>query len=312
MKIATAADRMRELVLLSLVQGTIESLAGIRKSLPVNAGTTEALGLIDGLIDKLRNDEKSAAPRLFDGTWAHLFEGNTETECRVLVDVRDEKLIAAQARTGHTWRSLKWDELVDLADSLFNANDVAADPEEHGLEVTVSMPDWAPTDIVFMPTPAVRPMDLSGHEAFKSIRHARSVYPGIATGDWVAVRAADVEGLVVVDSTGVAFGKGIGQESPLFDYETLQFGPMVLKHAHSMVREYRLEASFTGDVGLYDEARMSVHKGEDCVADVLVGLSESGELRVMLTTDAMGDGDHSVEIFPLRPHDDAVAVKANI
>lgn len=61
------------------------------------------------------------------------------------------------------------------------------------------------------------------------------------------------------------------------------------------------DAEITGDAGIYNEIRMSAYDKEgNCIGDVLMGLDEKGELRVLLTTGGDGDGDHSVAIYPTR------------
>lgn len=67
-----------------------------------------------------------------------------------------------------------------------------------------------------------------------------------------------------------------------------------------------LEADESGDRGIYNEIRVSALKGEDCVADILVGLDEKGQVRVLVTTGNEGDGDHAVAVYPQSPHSYAV------
>ncbi|KKI35976.1 hypothetical protein VI03_24605 [Burkholderia vietnamiensis] len=74
-----------------------------------------------------------------------------------------------------------------------------------------------------------------------------------------------------------------------------------LTHSGANPHRYHAEAIRTGDAGIYDEVRVSVFDCNDtCVADALVGLTEAGELRVLVTTDADGDGDHRIAIYPTR------------
>jgi hypothetical protein len=68
----------------------------------------------------------------------------------------------------------------------------------------------------------------------------------------------------------------------------------------------RLEAEETGDPGVYQEIRIGAFVREDCIADVLVGLNGEGELRVLITTDRDGDGDHEIAVYPERPRHEAV------
>lgn len=60
-----------------------------------------------------------------------------------------------------------------------------------------------------------------------------------------------------------------------------------------------MEISRTGDPGIYNEGRMSAFdpKG-DCVADVVMGLDDRGNLRVLITLDGDGCGDHQLVVYP--------------
>lgn len=45
---------------------------------------------------------------------------------------------------------------------------------------------------------------------------------------------------------------------------------------------------------------------EELIADILVGLCEKGDIRVLVTTNSEGDGDHNIAIYPMRPTELAV------
>lgn len=83
-------------------------------------------------------------------------------------------------------------------------------------------------------------------------------------------------------------------------------------HSGLNPQSIRLEGELTGDPGIYQEMRISAFKGDECIGDVLVGLNEAGELRVMVTTDGEGDGDHQVLVFPQLPAEDAVVFDKRI
>ncbi|MBK1901985.1 MULTISPECIES: hypothetical protein [Burkholderia] len=81
---------------------------------------------------------------MFAGTWSHLFgPGRFETQCRIVIDVKTQKLVAAQALSGLNWVSLSAAEKADLSESLFEANDVSSAPAEFDLEQIENLPDWA-------------------------------------------------------------------------------------------------------------------------------------------------------------------------
>lgn len=83
-------------------------------------------------------------------------------------------------------------------------------------------------------------------------------------------------------------------------FETRQITRFQLLHSGHNATGYTAEAERTGDEGIYEEARISVFHAEDCVADVLAGLSESGEPRFLITCGGKGDGDHNIAVYPLR------------
>lgn len=86
----------------------------------------------------------AAAPRLYTGQWSHLFgPGRAETTCRIVVDAANDVLVAAMEFDGLKWVPLSRAAHNDLADSLFDANDVSAQPENAGLAPVLVAPEWA-------------------------------------------------------------------------------------------------------------------------------------------------------------------------
>lgn len=85
---------------------------------------------------------------------------------------------------------------------------------------------------------------------------------------------------------------------------------VLLRHS-GVDAQLTAEMAYTGDAGVYDEARVSiVNATGECVADLVVGLDTSGELRVLATANSDGDGDHPIAIYPLRGIVDAVTIDA--
>lgn len=124
------------------------SFKQLRKRLPgfKNGGDVNGADLVDWVNDAFGEQFRIVAlePRLYEGTWGHLFgPGRAETQCRIVVDVTNDKLIAAQASDGLKWRDLSAGEMDDLATSLFDANDVSDDPTEWDLSPIVAPPEWA-------------------------------------------------------------------------------------------------------------------------------------------------------------------------
>ena len=90
------------------------------------------------------------------------------------------------------------------------------------------------------------------------------------------------------------------------------YGPMIERFAMCHVGEnpggYFAEAARSGDYipatgeAIYSEVHVNIFQSgtEHCVADVLIGLSSTGEPRVLISADANGD-DPAFCIYPTRP-----------
>lgn len=69
------------------------------------------------------------------------------------------------------------------------------------------------------------------------------------------------------------------------------------------------EVALAGDDSWHQALRVSViNAAGECVGDVYVGLSDQGELRVLLTADGKGDDAHSIAVYPQRPAASAVEI----
>jgi hypothetical protein len=71
-------------------------------------------------------------------------------------------------------------------------------------------------------------------------------------------------------------------------------------HSGKNPHDIWIKAEPSGDPGLYQEIAVSANIRADCIADVIVGLNEHGELRVLLTMANQGDGDKKIAVFPQR------------
>lgn len=67
-----------------------------------------------------------------------------------------------------------------------------------------------------------------------------------------------------------------------------------------------LKAETSGDAGIYQEIAVAAFIKDECIADILVGLNNKGELRVILTANGEGDGDKRIAVYPQRPEAAAV------
>lgn len=72
---------------------------------------------------------------------------------------------------------------------------------------------------------------------------------------------------------------------------------------------FTADARCTGDAGVYEEVAISIfNAGNDCVADVLVGLDATGKPRVLITHEGKGDGDKAIAVYPLKHKTEAVDI----
>lgn len=62
----------------------------------------------------------------------------------------------------------------------------------------------------------------------------------------------------------------------------------------------------TGDPGVYNEVGIAAIGNNQCVAYILIGINEAGEVRILTTSNEEGDGDHTVAIYPQRSGQDIV------
>lgn len=84
-------------------------------------------------------------PAFVHGHWTHIFgPGKSDTTLRIVYSQQTETLIAAQFQRLGQWIDLRRDDLLDVEDSLKNANPEALEcPASAGLEVSYHLPDWA-------------------------------------------------------------------------------------------------------------------------------------------------------------------------
>ncbi|MBP0633175.1 MULTISPECIES: hypothetical protein [unclassified Cupriavidus] len=157
---------------LKLVEGGT-AYKQLRKRLPgfKNGGDVNRCDLVDWVNEAFGEQFRIVAlePRMYQGTWSHLFgPGRAETQCRIVVDVANDKLVAAQASDGPKWVDLSAADMSDLAASLFDANDVSDDPKEWDLAPIAELPEWA----------SPREIDPNHAEIAAELHRLRSVAPG--------------------------------------------------------------------------------------------------------------------------------------
>lgn len=111
------------------------------------------------------------------------------------------------------------------------------------------------------------------------------------------LKAWDKLNLITLDPT---------DQNPLHDGAE-QLGPISLVHSGRNPQGFTADVVRSGDPGIYDELRLGVYRGGNCVADVLVGLNEAGEPRILCTVAGNGNDGKQIAIFPLREEAHAVS-----
>jgi len=88
---------------------------------------------------------KSSKQRPFFGIWSDVswpWYGG-QPLCRMVIDVANDMLIAAQVLHGRKWEDLSVQECIDVAQSLFDEHNVSADPVGNGFSAVKAIPQWA-------------------------------------------------------------------------------------------------------------------------------------------------------------------------
>lgn len=121
----------------------LEAIAFVRQQARAGDAVAFKALALDWTFAATAADRRKPEPRLYEGDWHHPLPGSSDTHCRIVVDVENHELVAAQAKDGLKWVWLSRDSLADLADSLFNANTVCEDPVGNCLDPIDALPAWA-------------------------------------------------------------------------------------------------------------------------------------------------------------------------
>ncbi|WP_241025636.1 hypothetical protein [Burkholderia sp. Tr-20390] len=115
--------------------------------------------------DGIRVQSKS---RWLVGEWQHAWswnnDGRAEANCRIVVDIANEKLTAAQVADRGQWANATVDQQKDLAASLFIEHKVCADPKAYDLLELERLPKWAAAMIGGGETPSYRDGEVIGFD----------------------------------------------------------------------------------------------------------------------------------------------------
>lgn len=86
------------------------------------------------------------ASKYATGYWLHLFgPGPAETRCRIVIDLEQSKLVAAQEWAGLKFEDVRGDRLKDLAESVIEVNEAHTNPNAWAFVATDVLPAWATT-----------------------------------------------------------------------------------------------------------------------------------------------------------------------
>ena len=96
------------------------------------------------------DDHKANVPTRFaTGDWYHIFGiGGGETRCRIVIDLEEEKLVAAQEWTGDKFKDIRGVRLNDLSESVIEVNQLLSSLGEWAPDPEFSnqLPGWAQRD----------------------------------------------------------------------------------------------------------------------------------------------------------------------
>jgi hypothetical protein len=95
-------------------------------------------------MDMTKQNATSGQPKYAVGHWMHLFGvGPLETHCRLVIDLEQSKLVAAQEWTGLKFEDVLGSRLKDLAESVIEVNEAHKNPDEWELDRVRILPFWA-------------------------------------------------------------------------------------------------------------------------------------------------------------------------
>ena len=84
------------------------------------------------------------------------------------------------------------------------------------------------------------------------------------------------------------------------------------RNAENDPKAIMLRAEPTGDPGIYQEIAVRAFCKERAIADILVGLDQEGNLRVLVTADGDGNADHALAVYPEKPIGEGYVEELNI
>lgn len=94
-----------------------------------------------------------------------------------------------------------------------------------------------------------------------------------------------------------ARGRIASQATNVFNTSICEFK---LLNGGKNVRNFTTNAMRSGDTGIYDELSVAIFDAnKECVADILIGLTEEGEPRILVSSDGNSAGDKMI-VYPMR------------
>jgi len=97
--------------------------------------------LLKAADDLARAADRIAPKYLVCDGWDHIFSGTKPTTTRWVMDLGTGKMVVAQ-KFGSTWYDMRSDDVDDLMESVRDANNVRANPQDFGATTVDELPAW--------------------------------------------------------------------------------------------------------------------------------------------------------------------------
>ena len=133
--------------------------------------------------------------RFATGSWDHLFgPGKTATNCRIVIDLEQKKLVEAQEWTGATFEEMSNARFNDLAESVIDVNEAFKDPGQWNAEWLDELPHWAHPEAQKKDEPRGSSVHLSQTDAIERLNLAKQFHSELAESVETLCAIADVYG----------------------------------------------------------------------------------------------------------------------
>lgn len=133
--------------------------------------------------------------RFATGSWDHLFgPGKMATNCRIVIDLEQKKLVEAQEWTGLKFESMSNARFNDLAESVIDVNEAFKDPDQWNAKWLDELPHWAHPEAQKKDEPLGTNEHLSQSDAIERLDLAKQFHSELAESVETLCAIADVYG----------------------------------------------------------------------------------------------------------------------